>query len=376
MNRLATRFSGILFLISPCAAGSLAAQEVLGRLVSQADSTPVLHALVLLLDAAGREHGRTAVTSSGGFDLRAPSAGRYHLRVQRIGQHGWDSPAVDLRAGETTRLALQVPDRPFELSELQVLAGRPHCGVTLGDASLGAAVLEAAQTALGLAEAEASEGHRDYEIESYRRIIPDLGAAQDSVTTSGDLAGWPIQSADPDSLRIKGFVQGTWPAPNVVSPGSVVGPTYFAPDARVLFTDWFLKTHCIALDTAADRTDPRTSLVAKFVPAKSTRPAAALTGQLVFDRATLSLRRLSFEFAARPSWAPRGSAGGELRFARLPDGAWVPASWQLRAPLPTVGTERYRFFGVLEVGGRVRSVRRPDGTPDPNAEAALGEAVR
>ena len=119
----------------------------------------------------------------------------------------------------------------------------------------------------------------------------------------------------------------------------------------------------------------RRRLVARFQPAKGTRDVAALTGQLVFDRRTLGLQLLSFEFVARPRWAPRGSAGGELRFARLADGAWVPASWQLRVPVPAVGSDRYRFYGLLEVGGRVTSVRK-NGRPDPDAEAAIAEALQ
>jgi hypothetical protein len=354
------------------AAPALTAQEVRGRLVTELDSTPIPQALILLLDETERERSRTAPTPSGGFTLRAPAPGRYHIRVQRIGQRGWQTPAFNVSAGEISNLTLRAPDAPFQLLELEAQSRRPRCGVTLGDASLGAAVLEAAQTALGLAEAEAARGQRNYVTESYRRTVPDYGLVNDPEITSGQLSGWPIQSADPDSLRLKGFVQGEWPAPNLVGPGSpIVGPTYYAPDARVLFADWFLETHCLVLDTITDQPDSRKALVARFSPAKGTRAAAALKGQLLFDRTTMSLRLLSFEFVARPSWARRGSAGGELRFAQLPDGAWVPATWQLRVPLPRLVAHRFRFFGVEEVGGRVTSVRRLDGQPDREAEDAL-----
>ena len=345
-----------------------------GRVVAEADSTPVLQALLLLLDDGNNERARTTTTASGGFELRAPGAGRFRVRVQRIGQRGWESPPLQLRSGEILPLTLRVPETPFQLAELQVLSRRPRCGVTLGDGSLGAAVLEAAQTALGLAEAEAVGGRRTYAAESYRRTVADRRRALDSAVTSIQLSGWPVESADPDSLRLKGFVQGQWPAPSLMTAGQIVGPTYFAPDARVLFSDWFLETHCIALDTIAAAGGRREALVARFQPGKGTRDVAALRGQLVFDRGTLGLKLLSFEFVARPRWAPRGSAGGELRFARLADGAWVPVSWQLRVPLPTVGSDRYRFYGLLEVGGKVTSVRR-DGRPDSEAESAIAEAL-
>jgi hypothetical protein len=45
----------------------------------------------------------------------------------------------------------------------------------------------------------------------------------------------------------------------------------------------------------------------------------------------------------------------------------------MRAPVPRLANDgqRYRFFGVVEAGGRVTAVRGPDGQPDLEAEAAL-----
>jgi len=347
---------------------------VLGRAVHDTDGTPVLEALIILLDDQGRERGRTVTSPSGSFDLRAPDAGRYRLQVLRIGQRGWETPPFDVAMDQISRSTVKVPDRPFELPELTTAVRRPDCGVTLGDASVGAALLEAAQTALGLAEAEIATGRRIYSIETYRRTVPVVGASQDSTATKGTLADWPVQSADPDSLRRTGFVQGDWPAPSPLREAPQVGPTYFAPDARVLFTDWFLGTHCISVDTRADRSsEPR--VVALFKPAKGTRDAAGLDGWLEFDPTSFALRSLNFNFAARPRWAPKGSVGGEIRFARLPDGVWLPVQWTMRAPVPKVGGDgsRYRFFGVVEAGGRVTAVRGPGGQRDSRAEAAINE---
>jgi len=356
-------------------ASSLAAQQVLGRAVRNTDGTPLAEALIILLDDGGQERARTITSPSGSFELRAPRAGRYHLRILRIGQRGWETPPFDLAMEQISRPTIRAPDRPFELEELTAWARRPTCGVTLGDASVGAALLEAAQTALGLAEAEVATGRRIYATESYRRTLPVVGPPEDSVAIQGKLAGWPIQSAAPDSLRRTGFVQGDWPPPSPMT--AQAGPIYFGPDARVLFTDWFLGTHCISVDTRTGRSsDERTRVVARFKPAKGTRNAAVLNGWLEFDRASLALRSLNFEFAARPRWAPKGSGGGEIRFARLPGGVWLPVQWSMRAPVPKVAGDghSYRFFGVVETGGRVTAVRRPDGQPDREAEAAITAA--
>ena len=50
-----------------------------------------------------------------------------------------------------------------------------------------------------------------------------------------------------------------------------------------------------------------------------------------------------------------------------------PVQWSMRAPVPKVAGDghRYQFFGVVEAAGRVTAVRRPDGRPDREAEAAI-----
>ncbi|HET6778705.1 MAG TPA: hypothetical protein VFH26_07430, partial [Gemmatimonadales bacterium] len=59
----------LLFGFAP----ALTAQQVRGRIVTAADSTPVPHALLLLLDPSGQERTRSVTSATGGFDLRAPT---------------------------------------------------------------------------------------------------------------------------------------------------------------------------------------------------------------------------------------------------------------------------------------------------------------
>ena len=63
---------------------------------------------------------------SGGFELHAPEAGRYLLRVQRIGQRGWEAPAIEVVAGQITRMTLYIPGVLFELGELEAVARKPR----------------------------------------------------------------------------------------------------------------------------------------------------------------------------------------------------------------------------------------------------------
>ena len=180
------------------------------------------------------------------------------------------------------------------------------------------------------------------------------------------LARWPIESADPDSLRAWGFVR----QPPAVERGTTVedelGPTYYAPDARVLFSEWFLASHCFRVDEDAGLLDLR------FAPERH-GDQAAIEGRLLIDRGTMELRRLEFEYVGLPRWVPKGKAGGFVELRRLREGAWVPRAWRLRAPqaVRSAGSSRLRLRGWLETGGRVTAVRTADGQLDSVSTAEL-----
>jgi hypothetical protein len=349
------------------------AQAVRGRLLRLSDSSAVGDALVLLLDAQRREVARAATTASGGFALTGAGDGRYSVRVQRIGFQGWETPMVELTAATPWTVTLYLPEVPFELPEITSRATRRACGLSLADPALEARLLEAAQTALGLAEAEAASGRHRYVVQTWRRMLRPDGSPVDTVLALAPkgMSGWPVQSADPDSLRRFGFVRGTWPPPKEVQPGPAVGPVYYGPDARVLFTPWFLDDHCFAVERKKGNDS---TLVLRFTPRKEAGPAT-LAGALVLARPSLELRSLEWDFRQRPYWVPRDapSIGGSMRFARLPDGAWVPARWTMRAPVPSVvpGASDYRLHGFAEVGGYVAEARDSAGATDAAATAVL-----
>jgi hypothetical protein len=84
---------------------------------------------------------------------------------------------------------------------------------------------------------------------------------------------------------------------------------------------------------------------------------------------------LVFAFVRQPYWVPEG-AGGAMRFVRLADGAWLPAWWRMRAPVPAAHQSKgiYLFYGYAETGGFVAEALQADGTPDDAATAALRAA--
>lgn len=80
MARRLRSFSYAAALLAAPAA--LTAQTVQGRLVAGRVEAPVGGALVQLLDSAGVVVGRAASSPSGGFSVRAPRAGTYHVLVR------------------------------------------------------------------------------------------------------------------------------------------------------------------------------------------------------------------------------------------------------------------------------------------------------
>jgi hypothetical protein len=359
--------NGLAQLALACLGGSAAAQTVQGRVVELPDEAPVPGALIALVDSAGGEVVRGATSPSGGFVLTAGGAGRYHILIRRIGQYPWRSPAFALAAGATYPVTFRVDPRPYELPTLLVEARRTRCGARPGTSGALGALLDAAEIALQLARRTADERQLAFSTTTYLKTLgPELQLLDSISTGVTRLARWPIESADPDSLRAWGFVR----QPPAVERGTTVedelGPTYYGPDARVLFSEWFLASHCFRVDEDAGLLDLR------FAPERR-GDQTAIEGRLLIDRGTMELHRLEFEYVGLPRWVPKGKAGGFVELRRLREGAWVPRAWQLRAPqaVRSAGSSRLRLRGWLETGGRVTAVRSADGRLDSLSTAEL-----
>ena len=145
-----------------------------------------------------------------------------------------------------------------------------------------------------------------------------------------------------------------------------LGPVYYGPDARVLFSDWFLADNCFRVEEEAGL------LEVKFAPERR-GDQATIEGRLSIDRGSMELRRLEFEYVGLPRWVPKGKAGGFVELRRLRDGAWVPRAWQLRAPQAarSAGSSRLRLKGWMETGGRVTAVRTAEGALDSASTSEL-----
>lgn len=346
----------LLALVSPCLA-----QTVRGRVLQLPTETPVPGALVVLLDGQGRDVARAATSATGGYTLTAALAGRYRVAVRQIGWQAWTSSPFELAAGETRPLVLRVETEAYALPTITVEARRPRCGIRLGDDAVVSRLLEAAQTALSLAQATADDSAIGFSSEWYlARYSPSLELVDSNSVGVGRLARWPIQGALPDTLERWGFVRTDGPGQDWTDVGPARGPVYYGLDARALFSDWFLGSHCFRVEEEGGG-----ELRVRFAPSRRER-RADVAGMILLDRGSLELRSIEFTYVGLPHWIPREQAGGEVRLRRLRSGAWVPYAWRVRAPVPRlmVGRAQPKLEAWVETGGWVRSVRGAAGRVD------------
>jgi len=339
---------GLAALLAAACAAPLTAQVVEGRVVRASDSAGVASALVRLLDPLGQRVAQTSTWSDGAFSLTVPAPGPYAIAVLRIGQRPWRSPVLDLESGAVRRLTLAVPDEPIRLAAIPIET-RSRCRTSPAEGSVVAQLLEEADKALTVTRLAMERHEGEYVVRLYQRLLyreaqTRLLRTADSV---GILAGgqtWPIRSLPPDSLAVHGFVRED-------TDSGPVRYTYFAPDATVLLSQWFIASHCFGVREGSGA-DTGTIIVT-FRPEGG--GMADIEGQIVFAQQTLELRRLEWRYVRQPYWVDQEGAAGEMVLDRLPSGVYLPSRWWMRAPVSGVNRRRQptRVWGWMERGGHL-----------------------
>ena len=350
-----------LILFALLSAAPLHAQGFRGRVLA-ADSSAVTGAIVALVDPAGTTVARTLTSPIGSYLVRAPLAGRYHLRVLRIGFAAFEAPPMDLAAGSSVEYSPLLPDTPIVLNDIEITAGGA-CRAGGDEAGAAATLLEEVRKAFGVMDLALRDRDLRFQVFRYvRRIGKDQTvSAADSAVQS--LTTWPVQSLPAELLRDHGFVQSSDSVDPALFPNAEPGSRiWFGPDPSTLFADAFLASHCYR--TLIDPAD-HDRLGLAFAPIHGRR-LADIEGTLWIRRPTLALERLEYRYVNLPRHIAIDRAdplGGTMEFVRLPNGLWVVSRWDLRAPI-----ERVRNFiptgvaGYLEEGGRIRSIRTSQGT--------------
>lgn len=295
------------------------AQALSGQVADSATARPVIGALLTLLDASGRSVAQGVSGPSGRFTLSAPAPGRYRLRIARIGFAPEIVGPFELDVGGTAFRRVVLPGRAIVLAGIEVESG-VSCGAdSLRGAGRLVAVWEQVRTALQIQRWSEQQGGSDLRGRVTLRTIDRGGKLIEQTASTHLLGGRGFESLEPERLAADGWVQA-----------EPTGFRYYGPDAPVLLSEAFLRTHCLQLVND----ERRPALIGVGFEPVPGRTIPDIGGVIWLDAVTAELRRVDFTYRNPPATqdtdGPR--AGGDAEFTRLPDGRWVISRWRIRTP--------------------------------------------
>lgn len=318
------------------APGGLLAQSVRATLVEAGSDLAIAGAMASLVDSTGAATDADVTDGAGRVVLTAPRPGRYRLLVERVGFATGATPLFDLSGDDPLELRVPVPVRPIELDLLSVESDAVCRPDRVGDRP--AAVLwEEARKALDRVVWSRGRGGVRFEIRLFdRRLSKRARVVHEEADTIRVEGIRPFDTAAPEVLASEGFVRAT-----------DEDTLYFGPDAEVLLSDAFARTHCF--QTVPGERPGRVGLA--FEPLDRRR--SDIRGVLWLDEATAELRVLEFAYTGPIAGAVAEEHRGRMAFRRLPSGRWIVDEWWIRLPRysrPLVVTGR----GTRHVSGRRR----------------------
>jgi hypothetical protein len=308
--------------------------------VRETDAGPAVAGAIVRLYQGDSVIAQGLTSESGRATLRAGGAGRFTIRVSRIGYAVSPPTPIELAIGETRSVELAFMSERIHLPEL-VVQGRTSCGKSPAERAMAATLWEQIRQALTATTISERAGLalRSRKLErtlSARGAVVDERLSEPRVTGSRPFVPLPLEV-----LAREGYV--------LTNGDSVV---FRAPDADVLLSESFVESHCFGV-TAPPAADS-TKVGLTFEPTRE-RQVADIRGVLWVDRRTLELRRLEFRYVARGSEVQVSASLGYLEFARLPNGEWYIRSWVVRMPqierTLTGATYRDAVAGYREHGG-------------------------
>lgn len=331
-----------------CVGSRVYAQAVELRLRDDAARVPVTGAIVRLLDQSGAV-GQGLTNELGRLILRAPRAGTYRLKIDRIGFTGLLTEPFELADGQTLPREIGVASHPQLLPTIEVRE-KNRCGARGEAGTLAGALWEEIQKALTASIITDRQGAVPLHL---REFLRDVGInrriEREWVTSSSVVHGQSYRSLPPADLARKGFVQ-------LGSDSS----DFAAPDAVLLLSQEFVDTHCFRAATGSG------SLAGlAFEPVRG-RLVPDVQGVLWVDRFSSELRFLEYRYTGL-SGLERADLGGRVEFIRLATGAWIVSYWHIRMPrlAPAAAWPLIpRLTGYLDRGGRAEVALNAAGAED------------
>ncbi len=333
---------------SLASASSLHAQVVRGTVVDAAQR-PVAGVVVALLDSTQSVVARALTDDAGEYRVLAPRAGTYRLRTLRVGYQPTQSATQVLGAGSLTAVKLVLDGVPISLAAVRVVE-RSACGrsAAAGAGEVFAAWDQAMTSIAATSLTSASRGLTATTMQVNRTLEPNgRRIREQSVAVRTEYVTQPWKSLPPDTLRQRGYATtdaNQW-------------MTYDAPGLDVLVSPRFLEDHCLRLVSAPDTGE----IGVAFEPTPARRQRSEIRGVLWLARSSAELRRLEFSFTGGPTATTAFDAGGTMAFSRLPNGASVIASWEIRMPelvKDSPRAARLRVASIASTGGQLVVLRR------------------
>ncbi|HEV7596385.1 MAG TPA: hypothetical protein VGO33_15415 [Gemmatimonadaceae bacterium] len=331
------------------AGNCLAAQEVLVEVVELSSGKPIIGANLSLVDEHGVSLFGNFSDQGGHSALRAPSAGRYVVRADKVGYESWSSVVLYVTG---TPIHVRVGMAPLRNPSAVVVRSETACqlltppGTPAGDLWV---EIRKALTASALTDAQ---GLVPLDVDLYERALDrNFAVIAERKEQRSRIARRPatgISWDQIDSAR-RGAVTG--------------GEVYRAPEAATLVSEQFVKSHCYA---AIRGYGPETGLTGlEFKPAKvGSQPE--ITGVLWLDPKTNALRSLNFDYVNLPIPLRVARTTGRIEYQQLPSGQWIVPRWYIRMPRVAQMTAVDSLIGYQEVGG----TSRPAGTAAPASVAS------
>lgn len=345
-----------------CAPRGAAAQTLSGTVTTVDGARAAGPSVLVVLDEQQTERARVVVNAGSRFVVPLP-AGRYQLRVLRVGFAPFDAGAITLPEAGTS-VSIRWQGLPVALPEV-ITRERQACDLTRTQGATLALIWGQISTVLGVTN-DVPGRPREFERYAFVRRLDAEGRVVRGITQQRT-RGTSITSYrawDPDSLALHGYLRE-----------DEAGSTFFAPTATTLLSPSFLRSHCFEL---VDRPDGnRDRLAVRFEPASPRERVVDIAGSFWVDRRTARLDSVQFRYVGLPSFVSAEQARGSVHFMQLSDGTWFISQWTLRMPRigererrssdnlrrTTFALEERAVIGVQEEGGVVLAAEVPGAAP-------------
>jgi hypothetical protein len=309
--------------------------------VDAGNGAPIAGALVSASETDGVWAADLLTNGSGVRLINLPRAGRYRIRVRRIGFSPWVGETVDVPLGEPVVLTVRVDAKPITLSTIDVRANTAEgggCERAPTPATAVGVLWEEARKALQSSAIVERDRSTRFLATSFERTLSMNGRTEHDSTGPAEV--WrqrPFRARAASDLSKNGWAR-------IMADGSL---TFDAPDEASLLSREFEADHCFTVA----RKKKKGQIGLAFTPVEE-RSTPDITGTIWLDAATARLTEIEYAYFNPPEPA-RGDLGGDVRFSRLDDGRWIVSEWRIRMPRLGFSSNdgRIILIGYIEQGG-------------------------